>query len=96
MKVSKREESEVSFRFLFDASKQELVGYRTDLGSRDGEREVDELESESDLPVLVRDRMLLLVGEVLSAEDSEGGLHVEVANREHVTEGREEGRERVN
>jgi len=62
----------------------------TDLRSRDGKREVDELKSEGNLPVLVRNGVLLFVGEVLSAEDSKRCLHVEVSDGEHVAEGGEE------
>lgn len=52
------------------------------------------MKSEGDEPVLVRDGVFLRVREVLSTEDSKGGLHREVSHLHHVTEGveRNEGR----
>jgi hypothetical protein len=50
-----------------------------DLGTGESEREVDEFEGLSDEPVLVGDVLDRVFGDVLAAEDAEGGLHVQVA-----------------
>ena len=54
-----------------------------DLGSGNSEGEVDQFQSNSDVPVLVADFLGGLVGEVVSAEDLERSLHVEVTCGHH-------------
>ena len=54
-----------------------------DLGSGDGEREVDELEGTGDIPVLVTDLPGGDRGDVISTEDTQGGVHVEMAGGHH-------------
>jgi hypothetical protein len=49
------------------------------LRSGESEGEVDEFESLSDEPVLVRDLLDAVFGDVGTAEDAEGGFHVQVA-----------------
>lgn len=53
------------------------------LCSWDGERKVDELESDGDEPVLFRDFLSGRVGDVVAAKDAERSLHVEVAHGHH-------------
>ena len=55
-----------------------------DIGTGDGEREVDELQSEGDEPVFVRDFLCSFVGNVVAQEHSKRGFHVEVSHGHHV------------
>jgi len=52
-------------------------------GSGEGNREVDELEGTGDIPVLVTDLLGGDSGNVSSAEDTQGGIHVEMTGDHH-------------
>ena len=54
-----------------------------DFCSGDGKREVDEFEGTSDVPVFVTDFLGCDSGDVISAEDAQGGVHVEVTCDHH-------------
>ena len=54
-----------------------------DLGSGEGERKVDELEGTGNIPVLVTDLPGGFRGDVISTEDTQGGVHVEVTGGHH-------------
>ena len=54
-----------------------------DFGSGKGEREIDELESTSDIPVFVTDLPGGCSGDVISAEYTQRGVHVEVTGDHH-------------
>lgn len=54
-----------------------------DLGSRNGEGEVDEFEGTGDIPVLVTDLPGGDRGDVISTEDTQRGVHVEVTGGHH-------------
>lgn len=58
------------------------------LGSRDGQGEVDEFQSQSDQPVLFIDLLFLLSSNVWADKDGEGSLHVEISHESHVRLGR--------
>jgi hypothetical protein len=48
-----------------------------DFGAREGEGKVDEFESISDGPIFVVNLFSGLIGNVISAEDPQRGVHVE-------------------
>ena len=52
-------------------------------GSREGKREIDEFEGAGDIPVLVTDLPSGDRGDVISAEDTQGRIHVEVTGDHH-------------
>jgi hypothetical protein len=54
-----------------------------DFRAGEGEREVDELEGLGDVPVLVVDLLGGFVGDVVSTEDTQRGVHVEETSGEH-------------
>jgi len=54
-----------------------------DFGSGEGKREVDELEGTGDIPVLVTDLLGGGSGDVISTEDAQGCIHVEMAGDHH-------------
>jgi hypothetical protein len=53
------------------------------LGSRKGKREVYELEGTSDVPILVTDLLGSDSGDMISAENTQGSVHVEVTGDHH-------------
>ena len=54
-----------------------------DFGTGKGEREVDELEGTSDIPVFVTDLLGGDSRDMVSAENTQGSVHVEVAGDHH-------------
>lgn len=54
-----------------------------DLGARDGEREIDELEGLGNGPVFLADFDRGLLGDVVTAEYTKGSVHVQVTRDHH-------------